>query len=184
LRQAHREEVAKMRTELRNRKEAGEEIGEKEMAAFHKKANEIGLYSEKIAEKSLTKYLDGEGFLQVYPEIGAASPKSGDFDRIYIKEENGRYQVFELKGGSSPISTRKITDVPGVREGAIGEQGTRQYLMQILHEMGKKEKTRDLAFDLRDALKDGDLDYLYYRQNFTKSGDLAKPEIGQFDIRE
>jgi hypothetical protein len=184
LRQAQREKVAKMRSDLLKRKESGEEIGKKEMAEFHRKANEIGLYSEKIAEKSLTKYLDGEGFILVYPEIGAPSPKSGDFDRIYIKEENGRYQVFELKGGSSPIGTRKITNVPGVESGKIGEQGTRPYLLQILFEMGKREKTEILALEIREALDKGMLDYLYYRQDFTQSGDLKQPEMGQFDIRK
>jgi hypothetical protein len=67
------------------------------------------------SERSLQKYLDGEGFIQVYPEIGAPSSKSGDFDRIFIKESEGRYQIFEVKGGSSPIGDRLITDVVGIR---------------------------------------------------------------------
>jgi len=184
LRKKQRAEVAKLRKDIKRRQEAGEEISKQEMKAFHQSANEVGLYSEKIAERSLKKYLDDEGFVQVYPEIGAPSAKAGDFDRIYVKEEGGRYLVFEVKGGQSPIGTRKVTDVPEYESSTIAEQGTRPYFLQILVEMGKKEKTRELAFEMRNALQDGDLDYLFYRQDFTNSGDLKPPEIGQFDIRE
>jgi hypothetical protein len=166
------------------RREAGEVIGDAEMSAFHKSANQVGVYSEQIAERSLKKYLDGEGYVQVYPDIGAPSSKAGDFDRIFVKEEDGRYLVFEVKGGRSPIGTRRITDVKGVPRGRIAEQGTRQYLLQILFEMGKREKTKRLSDDLRRALGRGQLDYLFYRQDFTASGNLQPPEIKQFDLDE
>jgi hypothetical protein len=184
LRKKQRAEVAKLREDIKRRQEAGEEISEAEMKAFHQSANEVGLYSEKIAERSLKKYLDDEGFVQVYPEIGAPSSGAGDFDRIYVKEEGGRYLVFEVKGGSSPIETRKVTDVPGYPDTTIAEQGTRPYFLQILFEMGKKEKTEELAIKLKRAFDLGELDYLFYRQDFTASGDLKSPEIGQFDIGE
>jgi hypothetical protein len=101
-----------------------------------------------------------------------------------VKEEGGRYMVFEVKGGSSPIGDRRITDVPLVEPGTLAEQGTRPYLLQILFEMGKKEGTQELAEDLKYALREGNLDYLYFRQDFTKDGSLKDPELGQFDIRE
>jgi hypothetical protein len=115
-----------------------------------------------------------------------------------VKEEGGRYLVFEVKvanppplarpgtwrRGSSPLGDRKITDVPGVRTEAIVEQGTRPYLLQILFEMKKKPSSKKIAEKLEEALDSGELDYLYFRQDFDKLGNLKPPEIGQFDIRE
>ncbi len=183
-RQRLRERIAEARREINERRANGEVIPEAEMAAFHKAASEVGVMSENIAERSLQKYLDGEGFIQVYPEIGAPSSKSGDFDRIYIKEGDGRYQIFEVKGGSSKIKDRLINDVKGVTKGSVAEQGTLPYLKQILFEMGKKEATAQLSEDIALALKDGNVDYLHYRQGFTESGELATPQVSQFDIRE
>jgi hypothetical protein len=183
-RQKLREEIAAMRREIKERKARGEEIPGTEMDAFNKAANEVGLYSEQIAERSLQKYLEGEGFIQVYPEIGAASPKSGDFDRIYIKEQNGRYAIFELKGGISKIGDRVINDVVGIRKGSIAEQGTLPYLQQILFEMGKREATKEMAQNLTFGLREGNVDYLYFRQGFDEGGKLKNPEIGQFDLSE
>ncbi len=183
-RQRLRERIAQMRREIKERKANGEEIPKAEMDAFNKAASEVGVMSENIAERSLQKYLDGEGFIQVYPEIGAPSSKSGDFDRIYIKEGDGRYQIFEVKGGSSEIGDRIINDVAGIRPGSIAQQGTLPYLKQILHEMGKREATSTLAGKLAKALGEGDVEYMYFRQAFAENGSLKSPEIGQFDIRE
>ena len=57
------------------------------------------------------------------------------------------------------------------------------YLKQIIHEMGKKESTVELADDLRIALDEGKVDYLYFRQGFGADGNLLAPELRQFDIR-
>jgi hypothetical protein len=183
-RQRLREKIAEARREINERRASGEVIPEAEMAAFNKAASEVGVMSENIAERSLQKYLDGEGFLQVYPEIGAPSSKSGDFDRIYIKEGDGRYQIFEVKGGSSKIKDRIINDVEGIEKGSIAEQGTRPYLQQILFEMGKRDATKALAKELRFALGKGKVDYLHYKQGFDDLGNLKKPEINQFDIHD
>lgn len=87
-RQQLREQVAETCRQIAARKQAGETITKEQMDAFNKAASEIGVYSEQIAERSLQMYLDGEGFIQVYPEIGAPSSKAGDFDRIYIKQQD------------------------------------------------------------------------------------------------
>jgi hypothetical protein len=179
-----RELVADMRREIKARQAAGETVGDAEMAAFNKATSEIGVMSEQIAEKSLQKYLDGEGFIQIYPKEGAPSSKSGDFDRIYMKQDGDRYQVFEVKGGVSPIGDRLINDVKGVKKGSVAQQGTLPYLKQIIHEMKKKPETKLMAESLDKALFKGQVDYLYYRQGFTEKGALKNPEIGQFDIRE
>jgi hypothetical protein len=182
LRQQQRELVADMRREIKTRQAAGETVGEAEMAAFNKATSEIGVMSEQIAEKSLQKYLDGEGFIQIYPKEGAPSSKSGDFDRIYMKQDGDRYQVFEVKGGVSPIGDRLINNVEGIRKGSVAQQGTRPYLQQIIYEMSQKAATKEMGIQLEDALDNGLVDYLYYRQAFTESGGLKQPEIGQFDI--
>ncbi len=181
-RQRLREKIAEMRREIKERRARGEEIPNAEMDAFNKAANEIGLYSEHIAEKSLQKYLAGEGFIQVYPEIGAPSSKSGDFDRVFIKETDGRYQIFEVKGGGSPIGDRLINDVEGIRPGSVAQQGTLPYLKQILHEMKKKPQAKELAIDLETALDNGMVDYFYFRQQFGEGGVLLNPEVSQFAI--
>ncbi len=184
LRQQQRELVAEMRREIKARQAAGETVGEAEMAAFNKATSEIGVMSEQIAEKSLQKYLDGEGFIQIYPKEGAPSSKSGDFDRIYLKQDGDRYQVFEVKGGASPIGDRLINNVEGVKKGSVAQQGTLAYLKQIIYEMGQKEASKEMAKSLEKALTAKRLDYLYYRQAFTEGGGLKNPEIGQFDIRK
>ena len=184
LRQEQRELVARIRNEIKARRAAGETISETEMAAFNKKASEIGVMSEDIAEKSLQKYLDGEGFIQVYPADGAASSKSGDFDRIYMKQDGDRFQVFEVKGGVSPIGDRLINNVEGITKGSVAQQGTLPYLKQIIHDMMQKPHSKVMAENLEFALRDDLVDYLSYRQSFSQNGELLQPEIGQFDIRE
>ncbi|MEY3444066.1 MAG: hypothetical protein RLZZ519_2347 [Bacteroidota bacterium] len=183
-RQQLRERIAEVRRDIKARQASGEQIPQAEMDAFYKEASEVGVMSENIAERSLQKYIAGEGYIKLYPPDGAPSSKSGDFDRIYMKKVGGRYQIFEVKGGSSPIKDRIINNVEGIAMGTIAEQGTLPYFKQILHEMGKKEATAGLAEDLLIALDKGKVDYMYYKQGFDDFGKLKQPEVGQFDIRK
>jgi hypothetical protein len=90
---------------------------------------------------------------RVYPK----SPKpstSGDFDRVY--KVGDEYHVVEAKGGAGQLGTRNIG-------GAVAEQGTPQYLEDIIRNMRKNPATRQLADELAEAQRAGKLKYVLVR---------------------
>ncbi|MFF4181958.1 hypothetical protein ACFYZ9_02100 [Streptomyces sp. NPDC001691] len=107
------------------------------------------------------------------------------FDQVY-KTTDGRYVVVEAKGSEKAQL--------GVRKGHTGQrvtQGTREYFETILNEMDKRadklkntpqgKAEKDLAKELRKALKAGKIDYVLVKAK-SDGAQYAGYQMKQFDI--
>lgn len=98
--------------------------------------------------------------------------KQGMFDAIY--EYQGKYYIFEAKGGGSGL---------GARTTSIGEyvqQGTRNYLDDIATELKQKSlkspdpSTRKNVRNLLNAITDNNFEYCLVRQKVDNTGQLVQ----------
>lgn len=135
--------------------------------------------------------LEGHEWADVvwHQEIGfgaAPSGKSGDFDRIYLKENEGKYQIFEVKGGSSELGSRMVTRAQTARPGMRVQQGSSPYLVDIVLNMAasKDKGVASIGDRLLQAIKDTEVDYLYFQQGFKGDGTFAESVMKQFDISD
>jgi hypothetical protein len=165
----------------------GETPTKEEIDTYNKSLSKVSRKSEQIGEESLDQMMQGEGFALMYPLPGANSSGAGDLDRIYVREINGRFQVVEVKGGSSPFGSRRVVNVKrGINPGDRAQQGSGVYLLDVVLEMRRSKDVakRKMANELIEGFKKRNVDYSYFRQEIGTDGKLSRRTIEKFDISE
>ncbi|MEU0146371.1 hypothetical protein ABZ119_10480 [Streptomyces sp. NPDC006288] len=152
-----------------------------EAATKHKGPHETSTKaSETYGEEVARKHAIPELYPNAEP-LTLHGPKNGNdqFDQVY--RDGNRYVVVEAK---SHVDTRL-----GERlvRGARFSQGSRTYFLDILEQMKKRRRNfpseGTLATELRQALRDGRVDYIVVRGQ-DNAGTYTGYSMKQFDIRE
>jgi hypothetical protein len=186
-RQSYREERDALKKAMDEKEARGETLTKEEIDTYNKSLSKVSRKSEQIGEESLDQMMQGEGFILMYPLPGAKSSGSGDLDRIYVREINGRFQVVEVKGGSSTFGSRRVVNVKrGINPGDRAQQGSGVYLLDVVLEMRRSKDRAKAAMgdELLQGLQTKRVDYIYYRQKISDEGKLGQRTIEQFDISD
>lgn len=146
---------------------------------YKKHQVEVIQASEKLGNNAAEGVAQKKGFtgepLNTGPEFRDGA---GTFDRVF--EKDGKYMVAESKGGSSELGSREaIVDGEPTRV----QQGTPEYFDSICDEMmkpGRSDQERALGAKLKDAYKNGDVEYVMVQQPVDKGNTLGNVKVKTF----
>jgi hypothetical protein len=179
-----REATKDLKAKNKEKADRGEQVTKAEIDLVNKQLGITSRASEHIAVAVVDDMMKAQGFLIYYP-LNAGFPGAGDLDRIYIRKVGESFEVVEVKGGASKLGSRKVVHVPSLQNQNLrAEQGSDVYFVDIVLNMISMEGTQmeDVGNQLREALFAGDVNYLYFHQDFSDIGNLLSPKFQQFDI--
>ena len=141
--------------------------------------------SQKLGEAAAEAYvLNRDPAAQkLYPQPGDQTA-AGVFDQVW-RLSDGKLIVIEAKGGSSPTGTREIrSNASSKNLGKIAEQGSTEYLYEIIASMRNKGgNARNIAVLIEKAIRDGKFEYGLVRQKIDGNS-LAPIEYQKFIIKK
>ncbi len=132
-----------------------------------------------------------EAYVKSRPDAAELTPVpmpkqgSGVPDQVY-KTADGRLVIIEAKGGKSPLGMREGV---GSSKGLLVEQGTRQYLESLAHELTRPnapDNQKALGKLIKEALaKPNGVEYLLLRQPIetTQTGSSKTSQLGQVEVQ-
>jgi hypothetical protein len=153
---------------------------QKDLTRLRAEVNEKSRQLGELAGESHIRAKYGDNAVLKWPPVGKGST-SGDFDQVWqVKDANGveKYVVVEAKGGSSSLGTRKIAS------GQPAEQGSPEYFEEIIGVMAKAKnpQSKQVARELREASKDGKVEYWEVRARINRQGQATDIKSREFDL--
>jgi hypothetical protein len=161
-------ERIKMRQMLLEDAHALDEVGETAIAHVYRSGGAARL-SEEIGELAADDVFLGQ--LHALPFLKGKHAHS--LDRVYRIGQKFKYVVVEVKGGAGKLGTRAIGSM-------TAQQGTWDYLWDVLTAMSKRPGEADTAQELLEALMEGRVEYYVIRTKIPPLGQTLKPEVTRF----
>ena len=158
---------------------------DKTSEAYKTNQYKVNQASQKLGEAAAEAYvLNRDPAAQkLYPQPGDQTA-AGVFDQVW-QLSDGKVIVIEAKGGSSPTGSREISsDVDSKNFGKIAEQGSTEYLYEIIASMKSKGgNAKEVAVKIEDAIFLEKFEYDIVRQKID-GNTLAPIEYQKFIIEK